>query len=453
METKQQNINQNTKEQTIKKIEICVPIYNTITGEWFTSFMKLLMHVMKKYQIGITIEQDQPIDRVRNNIIKKAILKKPNYIFFLDSDNVIEPHQFDILVQNAEELNADLVSGLYFMKVPPYYPVLRKYENDTFKTIKNIKFGKIINIDGCGMGCALIKTSVFNEIEYPWFKFTTEQWGETEIPIGEDLYFCKNMLKLNKTMYANTLIISQHIGGMVNQFNYLNYFELINQLDMEETKIKEQISEFLKETYDEVDKKFIAGSNLLKKEWLEKNPKTEEEIKDFYKLTKNYIYDQSFWHMTSRREFDLNIFNQLCQKYPNYEERKNIKILDYGCGIAQLSLMLAKVGFNITIADLDSYTLDFAIMRFKNENIKFNIWQLDLKNINETFDYIMCFDVFEHLTLNQLIETTNKLNKLKKENTKYLIDYHFTDYETHPMHMEFTIEHKKILEEFLNGKI
>lgn len=53
----------------------------------------------------------------------------------------------------------------------------------------------------------------------------------------------------------------------------------------------------------------------------------------------------------------------------SYSSLNEVKVLDYGCGIADPSLFLALYGANVTIVDLDSNKFKFAIERFKRRNL------------------------------------------------------------------------------------
>ena len=46
-----------------------------------------------------------------------------------------------------------------------------------------------VRVKGGGFACALVKTSVFTELDYPWFQYVTkEDWSS----LSEDYYFCQN---------------------------------------------------------------------------------------------------------------------------------------------------------------------------------------------------------------------------------------------------------------------
>jgi 2-polyprenyl-3-methyl-5-hydroxy-6-metoxy-1,4-benzoquinol methylase len=82
---------------------------------------------------------------------------------------------------------------------------------------------------------------------------------------------------------------------------------------------------------------------------------------------------------------------------------KDVKVLDYGCGIADPSLLLALYGANVTIVDLDTKKFKFAQARFKQRNLK--VYSISAKqteipcDIPEDleFDLIIMAEFLEHV--------------------------------------------------------
>lgn len=108
--------------------------------------------------------------------------------------------------------------------------------------------------------------------------------------------------------------------------------------------------------------------------------------------------------------------NRLMLRYHNYRlgknilktleklslEKKQVSILDYGCGVADPSLYLALHGVNITIVDLDDIKLDFAISRFKKRNLNINYYRATQTETPvdigpQKFDVIIMAEFLEHV--------------------------------------------------------
>jgi 2-polyprenyl-3-methyl-5-hydroxy-6-metoxy-1,4-benzoquinol methylase len=94
----------------------------------------------------------------------------------------------------------------------------------------------------------------------------------------------------------------------------------------------------------------------------------------------------------------INIFN-----YIEKNLKKDSQVLDYGCCVGDFSILFAKLGFNVTVCDLDIPTLNFAMNRFKNRDLKIKKYgikeDLLVPKMNDIkFNFIFCRDVLEHVT-------------------------------------------------------
>jgi GT2 family glycosyltransferase len=155
------------------------------------------------------------IDDARNKIVKHAIENRFDGILFVDSDMVIPKNT---LTDMSKE-NKDIISALYIKKndkkVIELFFKNENYVNDGL-VIRNIREDEIINkdvieIDACGFGCVLIKTSVFLRVGYPYFKFTINP-NDDLLRVGEDIDFCIKAKSKGFKLYAATNIRAGHIG-------------------------------------------------------------------------------------------------------------------------------------------------------------------------------------------------------------------------------------------------
>jgi 2-polyprenyl-3-methyl-5-hydroxy-6-metoxy-1,4-benzoquinol methylase len=204
---------------------------------------------------------------------------------------------------------------------------------------------------------------------------------------------------------------------------------------------------FAHSTHDEVRERMKKGSSPLKDEWNRwehEAPMTPDRIKAFYKQTTNYIYELAEWHLfvPGKRESDLALFEDMRTKY------KPKHILDFGGGVGLLALPLARAGFDVTLADLDSTTLEFAMFRAARHGIKLKIWKSDVEPAppDPKYDVIMCMDVLEHLPREVLHDVVDKLIKLKHPGTQIIISAPFGRTAVHPMHMDLSEDTKQQVE-------
>ncbi len=157
--------------------------------------------------------------------------------------------------------------------------------------------------------------------------------------------------------------------------------------------IVEDISEFLNIPKEDVLAKMRQGINLVKNDWTGENPRTEDEVISFYKKCKDYIFDLAGWHeQPYKKEWDLNLVKIVKSISPNAKT-----VLDYGCGIGSNGFLFNEAGFDVTLADLESFSLDFAKFVINKYKLNVKTIETDKTKMSGKFDVILCLDTFEHV--------------------------------------------------------
>lgn len=70
----------------------------------------------------------------------------------------------------------------------------------------------LIEVRGGGFGCVLIRTSVFNRTEQPWFNYV---WSEKGRKLSEDYHFCTQCRNAGIKLYADTRARVGHVRQIV----------------------------------------------------------------------------------------------------------------------------------------------------------------------------------------------------------------------------------------------
>lgn len=155
--------------------------------------------------------------------------------------------------------------------------------------------------------------------------------------------------------------------------------------------------EELKKRYEEAGKHysgFLKWIHISEKEWLNRNinQSDEKEVAKFYQETWNYIPELvEAWTADKYR---------LLQKVIDIIKENNLKkVVDYGAGIGEASVLQAKNGLDATAVDLPGNTFNFAKWRFKKYGL--NIKTIDIIPgefpLKEKYDVITCFEVIQHV--------------------------------------------------------
>jgi hypothetical protein len=186
-----------------------------VSMEWAMS----LRHLIIPPEIGLEVRglAGDPIDDMRNKFVDTALKAGHDYLFFNDDDTLLPPKALERLL----ERNLDIVSGLYYRRVPPLDPVAFVDDPTVGGTgiapIKSHGTG-LMPVDYVGAGCLLISRKVLEAIQYPWFKWSR---NDQRIPlperISEDLYFCKKAREAGFQIHLDASVRCLHVGMGMSQ--------------------------------------------------------------------------------------------------------------------------------------------------------------------------------------------------------------------------------------------
>ncbi len=207
------------------------------------------------------------------------------------------------------------------------------------------------------------------------------------------------------------------------EFRYPISWQFRNDID--------DLSKFFNKEKNSIEENFVREwSNLgssVRAAWHKTQPKTEKQIKDFYRDTSSYIYDliviHKTWARTIWRKTAIELFHKCGVK----------TVLDFGGGIGEDAIEFLRFGFQPTIYETESLTAKFAQWRFSKHNFKIEVItnRRDLRQ----YDTIYCTEVLEHLT--DPVKTINLFPHLLIENGILLVTHSFQRVsKSYPFHLE-----------------
>ena len=203
----------------MKKVLIAVPCMDQVP----VHFCQSLALLKKVYDCTLVMKSGSLIYSARQEIAKIAIEKEFDYVFWLDSDMVFPADTLERMMATLENHQLDILTGLYFRRVPPYSPVLfDKLELDgqmcnwsEFTEIPN----ELFEVGGCGFGCVLMKTDVFFDLALRFPHFFAPVGGN-----GEDVAFCCRAREKGYKIYCDPSIICGHVGYSVVDDKFFKVF-------------------------------------------------------------------------------------------------------------------------------------------------------------------------------------------------------------------------------------
>jgi len=124
----------------------------------------------------------------------------------------------------------------------------------------------------------------------------------------------------------------------------------------------------------------------------------KEHLKKAYE---NAAFDYTLRLMLGYERYSL-IIDYLDFMIKNHESIEEWYVLDYGCGVSDIGLLLSTLGAKVTIADLDDKKFAFTIWRYNKR--KLNFTSIAIKNTekypilrNKEYDLIIAVELFEHV--------------------------------------------------------
>lgn len=192
----------------------CILTRELVTTAWAIGFR----HLIYPANSNDTFLYGMPFDHARSQACQRALETGHEYLFFLD-DDVIPPPDAILRLMNQ---NKDIISGLYYRRQNPVYPVMmREVAGQGATWITDAKMGDVIEADLIGSGCMLIKRKVLEIMQPPWFVWKCDPFRFPDIPqferCSEDYDFCRKARALGFKLFVDTSVQCTHAGHGASQ--------------------------------------------------------------------------------------------------------------------------------------------------------------------------------------------------------------------------------------------
>ena len=189
-------------------VVIGVPSRGKIHIRWMMHLHKMPTYLPPAIQWSYAYTVNKEIADARNRIVEEALKRNAKYIMWID-DDVFPP--YDVIAKLMKH-QKDIITGVYWTKCENEAPVLFKHtgEGPWYDFPRN----QLVKVESAGMGCTLVRTSVFEKMAKPYFKSnwirTLPDGTTSRVAVGEDLYFFDKAKENGFEIYCDTSMLCDH---------------------------------------------------------------------------------------------------------------------------------------------------------------------------------------------------------------------------------------------------
>ena len=190
-------------------VSILVPTRDTVYSHFSYSLGNLIKTTtMMGIEVHLFFDASTILINQRENLINRAIEVKSEWALWLDSDMMFPPTTLLRLLAH----NQDIVACNYMKRSYPFKSVAFMDTNDWESWVPLQSEDELLTVEAIGMGCVLMRTSVFEKLNRPYFEYTyqpkTKDWG------GEDFTLFKKLNKLGYQVKVDMNLSNEiyHIG-------------------------------------------------------------------------------------------------------------------------------------------------------------------------------------------------------------------------------------------------
>jgi hypothetical protein len=182
-------------------VTIGVPNTGTIVMETCISLMNIVG--ASPFGTHTIMQRGCYVHENRIKIVEEAMRVKSTHLLFVDSDMWLPDGTLNKLLAH----NKDIVGVNYNQRQLPLISTVKFAENEKIYAVQGLPT-ELFKCYALGTGCMLIKMSVFDKIDKPWFWFDNY---EDDI-LGEDIWFCREAGRKGIEVWCDPTIDVKHIG-------------------------------------------------------------------------------------------------------------------------------------------------------------------------------------------------------------------------------------------------
>jgi len=191
------------------KLAIAIPCRDTLHSAFALCLSNMVkLNTQNNLDTHVFMDASTVLLTQRERLAMAAQQSGAEYMLWLDSDMTFPSTTSLRLLAH----NEDIVAANYVRRQLPAKGVAYEKIGDWNEPLPFESRDELALVEGVGMGCMLMKTSILSEIPQPWFEFG---WTpESNDHLGEDMIFCQKMAEVGYTVKVDTNLSMEmrHLG-------------------------------------------------------------------------------------------------------------------------------------------------------------------------------------------------------------------------------------------------
>jgi hypothetical protein len=191
------------------KLAVLVPCRDMLHAGFSKCLVELVkLNTMNGLDTHVVYDASTVLLTQRARLAAEAQAIGAEYMLWLDSDMIFPATTALRLLAH----NEPVVACNYIRRQLPAKGVAYETIGDWENPLPFEPQDELVPVEGIGMGCMLVKTSILQEIPKPWFEF---HWTEESNDyLGEDMDFCMKMADAGYTVKIDTNLSMEmrHLG-------------------------------------------------------------------------------------------------------------------------------------------------------------------------------------------------------------------------------------------------
>lgn len=191
------------------KLAVCIPTRDTLHSAHALCLSELVkFNTMNDLDTHVFMDASTILLTQRERLGTMALELNAEFILWLDSD-ITFPATTAVRLMSHNE---PLVAANYIRRQLPAKGVAYEVIGDWQNPLPFDYQDTLVEVQGVGMGCMLMKTEILTKIPKPWFEFG---WSpQSNDFLGEDMILCQKMSRAGYTVKIDTHISHElrHLG-------------------------------------------------------------------------------------------------------------------------------------------------------------------------------------------------------------------------------------------------